>query len=355
MTMAPLESALILAGGRGERFWPWSRPDLPKQLLPLAEGKVLLEATLERVAGLVPAERIWVLTGHDLKEPVERVVGGRARVVAEPVGRNTAPAVGLGAMLALAHGMTGAMAVLPADHLIPDRQGFLETARRALDLARREPLLVTLGISPQRPETGYGYIERGPALSTAPGAFGVRSFREKPDAATAGRFLACGDFYWNSGMFFWRPEVLLEAVRRCSPALAAGLARLEGRLDDGAVDAALAEVFPGLESISVDYAVMEHAENVAVLEAPFDWDDLGSWGAWARRQPRDAAGNVAVGHALAVDAEDCVILGEDRPVVVLGAKGLVVVQRPGGTLVCPLERAEDVRRVVAELKRRGWE
>lgn len=349
------ESVLILAGGRGERFWPWSRPDLPKQLLPLAGERTLLEATLDRVAGLVPPERTWILTGHDLLEPVERAAAGRARVVAEPVGRNTAPAVGLGAMLSLAHGFDGPMAVLPADHLIPDREAFLAAARRALELAGKEPLLVTLGIAPQRPESGYGYIERGPALGAMLGAFRVRSFREKPDAATAARFLAAGGFYWNSGMFFWRPEVLLEALRRWRPELAAGLGRLEGRLDGPGRDAALAEVFPELESISVDYAVMERAENVAVIETEFDWDDLGSWGAWARRQERDAAGNVAVGKALALDAEECVILGGDTPVVVLGARRLIVVQRPGGTLVCPLERAEDVRRVVAEIERRGWQ
>src|SRR5262249_6789075 len=159
--MATPRSALILAGGRGERFWPWSRPDLPKQLLPLADGKVLLEATLDRMSGLVPPERTWVLTGRDLIEPVRRVVGERGRVVAEPVGRNTAPAVGLGAMLAQAQGAGGGMMVLPADHLIPDREAFQSTARRALDLAESQSLLVTLGVPPDRPETGYGYVERG--------------------------------------------------------------------------------------------------------------------------------------------------------------------------------------------------
>ena len=352
--MAAPESVLILAGGRGERFWPWSRPGLPKQLLPLAGDRTLLEATLDRVAGLAPPERTWILTGRDLADAVERAAAGRARVVAEPVGRNTAAAAGLGARLALEHGADGPMAVLPADHLIPDRDAFLATARRALDLAAREPLLVTLGIAPQRPETGYGYIERGEALPGPGGGHRVRSFREKPDAATAERFLAAGGFCWNSGMFFWRPEVLLAALRDCRPALAAGLERLAGRLAGDGRDAALAEVFPGLESISVDYAVMERAGNAAVLEAGFDWDDPGSWGAWARRQPRDAAGNVAVGKALALDAEECVVLGGESPVVVLGGKRLIVVQRPGGTLVCPLERAEDVRRVVAELERRGW-
>lgn len=353
--MEPARSALILAGGRGQRFWPWSRADLPKQLLPLADGKVLLDATLERMTGVVPPERTWVLTSRDLEARVSEMVGERGRVIAEPVGRNTAPAVGLGALLARAHGAEGAMMVLPADHYIPDAEAFRKAARRALELAERESMLVTFGIPPQRPDTVFGYIERGPAIEGVPGAYRVRSFREKPDAGTAGRFLAAGDFYWNSGMFFWRPDVLLAAIDRHRPELGRGLARLAPHASGSGLAAALSDVFPGLESISVDYAVMEHAENVAVFEAPFDWDDLGSWGAWARRQTRDAAGNVAVGRALAIDSEDCVILGDGTPVVVLGAKGLVVVQRPGGTLVCPLERAEDVRKAVVELERRGWE
>jgi mannose-1-phosphate guanylyltransferase len=353
--MESARSALILAGGRGERFWPWSRSDLPKQLLPLAEGKSLLESTLDRMADLVPPERTWVLTGRDLVAAVTAVVGTRAHVIGEPVGRNTAPAVGLGAHLAKSAGATGGMMVLPADHFLPDPDAFRRTARRALELAEKESMLVTLGVPPQRPETGYGYIERGPAIDSIPGAFRVRSFREKPDAGTAGRFLAAGDFYWNSGMFFWRPDVLLSALATCRPELARDLDRLPVRSDGAELNRALDEIFPGLESISVDYAVLERAENVAVLEAPFDWDDLGSWGAWARRQARDASGNVTVGKALAIDSEDCVVLGDGVPVVVLGAKGLVVVQRPGGILVCPLDRAEDVRKAVAELKRRGWE
>jgi len=350
--MESARSALILAGGRGERFWPWSRADLPKQLLPLADGKTLLESTLDRMSDLVPPERTWVLTSRDLIAPVTQVVGKRGIVVGEPVGRNTAPAVGLGAHLAKNAAADGAMMVLPADHFLPDPDAFKRTAKRALELAEREPILVTLGVPPQRAETGYGYIERGAPIDGIPGAFRVRSFREKPDAGTAGRFLAAGDFYWNSGMFFWRPSVLLEALAQAKPDLARGLDRLPAK---GDIDRALDEIFPGLESISVDYAVLERAENVAVLEAPFDWDDLGSWGAWARRQARDAAGNVTVGKALAIDSEDCVVLGDGTPIVVLGAKGLVVVQRPGGILVCPLDRAEDVRKAVAELKRRGWE
>jgi mannose-1-phosphate guanylyltransferase len=350
--MTPEFSALILAGGRGERFWPWSRPDMPKQLLPLVGGSSLLEATLERVATLIPPERTWILTGRLLIEPVKAMVGDRARVVAEPVGRNTAPAASLGAMLALAHGQRGAMAVLPADHLIPQTELFQETAARALDLAEREPMLVTLGIPPRHPETGYGYIEEGDALDEKIDAYRVESFREKPDAATAQSFVESGNFFWNSGIFFWRPEVILEEVRRHRPALAEGLARLEGRLAGPGMDAALDEVFPHLEAISVDYAVMEQAQNVAMVRAPFEWDDLGSWKAWARWQPTDESQNVVLGNAVLVDAENCVVVGEDNPVAVIGVQDLVIVQKNGATLICPRERTEEVRRAVAEFQKR---
>lgn len=345
-------SALILAGGRGERFWPWSRPDRPKQLLPLAGSDSLLEATLDRVAAVIPPERTWILTGRLLVEPVKAMVGDRARVVAEPVGRNTAPAVSLGAMLALADGQRGAMAVLPADHLIPQIELFQETMTRALGLAERNELLVTLGIPPRRPETGYGYIERGAALDGSSGAHRVESFREKPDASTAESFVEAGNFFWNSGMFFWRPEVILEEVRRHRPELARGLDRFEGRLGEDQLETALDELFPTLESISIDYAVMEHSANVAMLEAPFEWDDLGSWKAWARWQPKDDAGNVVQGEVVLLDSENCVVVGESAPVAVIGVKDLVIVQKNGATLICPVDRAEEVRRAVNELQQR---
>lgn len=351
--MTPEYSALILAGGRGERFWPWSRPDRPKQLLPLVGSGSLLEATLDRIAPLVPPERTWILTGRPLIEPVRTLVGERARVIAEPVGRNTAPAVSLGALLALEGGQSAAMAVLPADHLIPDTELFRETMTRALDLAQGDDLLVTLGIPPRGPETGYGYIERGIALDESIGAYRVESFREKPNAATARSFVEAGNFFWNSGIFCWRPEVILEAVRRHRPELARGLERFEGRLGSEQLEGALEENFPALESISVDYAVMERAENVAMLEAPFDWDDLGSWNAWARWQPKDASGNVVQGGAILIDSENCVVVGEDAPLAVIGAKDLVIVQKNGATLICPLGRTEEVRRAVTEIQKKG--
>jgi mannose-1-phosphate guanylyltransferase len=320
-----MRSALILAGGRGERFWPWSRPGLPKQLLPLADGKVLLTATLERLDGVVPPESTFILTVRDLAPRISSLVGSRARVVEEPVGRNTAPAIGYAAMLA-------------------------EDGDR----------LVTFGIRPDRPETGYGYVEKGAPLGPER-AYAVAGFREKPDLKTAEQYVASGRHFWNSGMFAWRPRAILEGLEQHRPALAQGVRSLEraakafAQGKPAVAGDALDDVFPGLESVSIDYAVMEKANNAAMIEAAFEWDDLGSWTAWARRQARDGRGNATSGRAVAIESDDCVVLGGgSKPVVVLGGKGLIVVEHEGGTLVCPIERADEVRKAVSELAERGW-
>lgn len=359
-----MRSALILAGGRGERFWPMSRPGHPKQLLPLADGKVLLTATLERLDGIVDPERTIVLTSAELAGRVGRLVGERARVVAEPVGRNTAPAAGLAAHLALALGAEDAMVVLPADHLITDVEAFRKDLRAACALAEARDVLVTFGVRPDRPETGYGYIECGPAIEDGDGpkACVVQKFKEKPDRETAEFYLGSEDFLWNSGIFTWRPRVLLAALEKHRPELAAGILPLSGppaaqwaEGKGGALTRALAAHFPGLEAISVDYAIMEEADNAAMIEASFPWDDLGSWGSWARRQRRDERGNVVEDRALVVDSDDCVVLGGgERPVVVLGGRGLVVIQHEGGTLICPADRADEVRKAVSALEAKGW-
>ena len=343
--------ALILAGGRGERFWPWSRPDRPKQLLPLARGgRSLLGATLERALRLVPRERVLVLTARDLVEAVERECPGVA-VVGEPVGRNTAPAIGAAAVWFQSRG-GGAFLVLPADHLIDDVDAFAADAEGAFAAAEGERVLLTFGIAAAGPETNFGYIERGEAVG--PRLCRVARFTEKPDRARAEAYVAGGRHLWNSGMFVWRPDVFLDALERGRPALAAplrGLAAAAG--EPRAFERALDGVFPGLESISVDYAVLEHAPDTLVLEAAFDWDDLGSWGAWARRQPRDAHGNVLFGDAVAVDCRGCIVVGEGGTAAALGLEDMVVVHVDGSTLACRLEETDRVRLVSEAVRRRG--
>lgn len=343
MTPKPMSHryVLVLAGGRGERFWPWSRPGRPKQLLPLArDGRSLLASTMARASLLAPPERCLVLTSADLVERVRSECPPGTRVFGEPVGRNTAPAIAAAAMLFERETPGASFAVLPADHAIDDRDAFAADIDRALSVAERERALVTIGIPPAGPDTVFGYVQREASLGDR--LYRVATFTEKPTRERAEGFLRHGGYYWNAGIFAWRAEVFLEALSTTRPSLSAALRGL-GEAPD--FQAGLNRVLPECESISVDYAVLEHAGNVLVLEASFDWDDLGSWAAWARRQPRDERGNVLYGDAVAVECDDCVVVGEGGTAAALGLRSMVVVHAGGNTLTCPIDRGEDVRRV----------
>lgn len=345
----PVErGALILAGGRGERFWPWSTPERPKQLLPLAPGgRTLLAATFARATRVVAPERVVVLTAQPLVAACRRECPG-AIVVGEPVGRNTAPAIAAGA----AWFTEGSFAVLPSDHAITDEAAFAADLTRAFEVAEREPLLVTFGIPPTAPDTNFGYVKRGTRLESR--LHRTAQFTEKPDRARAEQWVASGEYVWNSGMFVWRTRTFRDALASGRPAIAQAFAGLAFRAgEEPAFEAALAERFPALESVSVDYAVLETAPNVVVLDAAFDWDDLGSWAAWARRQPRDARGNVTWGDAVPVDCDDCVVVGDGAPAAALGLSDMVVVATPNGTLVCRRQDSEQVRRVTEAVRARG--
>ena len=348
---AEQRSVLILAGGRGERFWPWSRPDRPKQLLPLARGgRTLLGATLDRALRLVPRERVLVLTARDLVEAVRAECPG-VSVVGEPVPRNTAPAIGAAAAWFEGRG-SGAFMVLPSDHLIDDVDAFVADATRAFEAAGRERVLLTFGIPATGPDTNFGYVQRGEKVG--PRLHRVAHFAEKPDRARAERYLAAGDHLWNSGMFVWRPDVFLDALQASRPALAGPLRALAASArDERAFERALDPIFPGLEAISVDYAVLEHAPNTLVLEATFDWDDLGSWGAWARRQSHDGDGNVLFGDAVAVQCRRCIVVGEGGTAAALGLEDMVVVHVGDATLACRLDETDRVRKVSEAVRGRG--
>jgi mannose-1-phosphate guanylyltransferase len=339
---------LVLAGGRGERLWPWSRPERPKQLLPLAGGgRTLLAATLERALALAAPERIVVLTARDLVAATRRECPAGVRVLGEPVARNTAAAIG-----AIAH-LVGdrPLAVMPADHLIEDRAAFRADLERAFTVAERDAVLLTFGIPPTGPETNLGYIQRGARL--AEGLYRVARFHEKPERARAEEYLRSGEYRWNSGIFVWRAGVFLKALEATRPEIARGLAALRGVSADG-FEPALERVFPDLPSISVDHAVLEHAPNVLMVEASFDWDDLGSWSAWARRQPHDPRGNVVVGNVVPIECDECVLVGEGQATTAaLGLRRMIVVHSGGDTLVCPLDRSDRVRQVSEAARARG--
>ena len=347
----PDRFALVLAGGRGERFWPWSRPDRPKQLLPLGRGgRSLLASTLDRVGALVPPERCLVLTAADLVEATAKACPPGTRVVGEPVGRNTAPAIAAAAHLFASQSPQASFVVLPADHVIDDHAAFAADLDRAFSAAERDAVLVTFGIRPTRDETGFGYIRRGAPVAER--LFRVAAFTEKPDAATAARFVASGEYWWNSGIFVWRSKVFLDALSASRPELAKALAPL-GAAGTQGFERALAERLPLCESISVDYAVLEKAPNTLVVEASFDWDDLGSWRAWALRQPRDERGNVLFGDAVAIDCDGCIVVGVEGTAAALGLKNMVVVHVEGSTLACPLDRTEEIRKVSQAVRQRS--
>jgi mannose-1-phosphate guanylyltransferase len=346
----PDRYVLVLAGGRGERFWPWSRPDRPKQFLPLArDGRSLLAATLARAQHIAPPDRIVVMTGADLMDATARESPRGVRVLGEPIGRNTAPAIAATAMWVARKNPEAAFAVLPSDHAIDDEAAFTADFERAFTAAERERALVTFGIPPTAPETALGYVRRGERAGDR--LFRVAAFTEKPDRERAQQFLAIGEYFWNSGMFVWRSDVFLGALEASRPALVRDLEPLRTATDPD-FQGVLERTLPACESISVDYAVLEVASHVMMVEASFDWDDLGSWSAWARRQPRDARGNVLHGQAVAVDCDGCVVVGEGGIAAALGLVNTVVVHTHGATLSCPLDRSEDVRRVSETVRSR---
>lgn len=339
--MTPPRGVLILAGGRGERFWPWSTPTRPKQLLPLAaRGRTLLAATFERALRITTPERVVIMTAESLVDTCRRECPG-AIVVGEPVMRNTAPAIAAGAAF---FAETDAFAVLPADHAIDDEAAFARDFARAFEVAERDAVLVTFGIPPTQPDPNFGYIQRGAALGER--LCRVARFTEKPSRETAEKWVATGDYAWNSGMFVWQRRTFFDALAETRPAISAALRALSfTRGDERAFEQSLRDRFPALEAISVDYAVLEHSPATVMIEATFDWDDLGSWSAWARRQPRDERGNVAFGDAVLVDCDGCVVVGEGGTAAALGMTDTVVVNVNGATLACPLVRSEQVRKV----------
>ncbi|RNC65836.1 MAG: mannose-1-phosphate guanylyltransferase [Desulfuromonadales bacterium] len=350
---------VILAGGSGTRFWPLSRKLHPKQLMSVFGGKSMLQRTVERVVPLNP-KRILVVTNHlqaeETRRQLEYLRGVRVEVIEEPLGRNTAPAICLAATLIAQHDPEAVMAVLPADHYIRDEEAFSATVLRAREAARNG-YLVTLGIAPDRPETGYGYIEADTELR-GDGPYPVRRFVEKPDRERALEFLSAGNFYWNSGMFLWRADVILDRIAVHMPELAkafSGIAFSPDIWEPADLAPQVEAVYAMIEGESIDYGVMEKAEDVVVIPAAFGWSDVGSWSALPEVMDQDAAGNVVIGsrEAVITDAAGCIAYGGEKLVALVGVSDLIVVDTPDALLVCARERAQEVKKVVEELEKRG--
>jgi mannose-1-phosphate guanylyltransferase len=351
--------AVIMAGGKGTRFWPRSRERRPKQLLNIVGRRSMLQQTVTRIGRLLPVENIFVVAGNSHGEEVRAQLSELPdeNIILEPVGRNTAACIGLAALLLNHRDPAATMVVLPADHLIIDEELFLATLRAAGALARNQPALVTLGIRPTAPETGYGYIETGESAGKTQDHtfYRVTSFHEKPDHEKAKEYLERGNFYWNSGMFVWQAAAVLEAMQDHLPGLHTDLQKLRPFLGTGELEAGITSIYPDLESISIDYGVMEKADNVLMVPADFGWNDLGSWASMRQLWPRDAQHNVYQGDILALNSQHNVVYSPQRLCVLIGIEDLIVVDTEDALLVCPVSRAQDIGKVLDLMRQRGME
>jgi mannose-1-phosphate guanylyltransferase len=357
--------AVILAGGRGTRFWPRSRTRTPKQLLNIIGEDTMLEQTAARLAPLFPPSRQWVVTNSEqaaaVRKQMPRVPA--SHILAEPVGRNTAAAIGLAAAHLLHAGLgrqnDALMAVLPADHYIGRPAKYLRIVRAALHVAHAAGSLVVLGIPPTRPETGYGYVERtrsrGVDADGVP-VYAVRRFTEKPPLARARQYVASGHYYWNAGMFFWRVSTFLGNLEKFLPKTHDALMHLAGEIGTRRYEQTLARIYPKLENISVDYAILEPvthraaSPSVFVLPAEVGWSDIGSWAAVYELMARKAGENVSAGKFVALDAQGNFFWSPKKFVAAIGVKDLVVVETEDALLLCPRDRAQDVGKIVKQLE-----
>ena len=351
---------VILAGGSGTRFWPLSRERFPKQLLRIIGEETLIQQTVRRLLRSMSAERIVVVTNEHQADSIKlQLVNWKDElsnnIIREPEGRNTAPAIGLAALQLLRRDSDAVMVVLPADHVIAQPAKFQQAVSLGAQLATQGNL-VTFGIQPSRPETGYGYIQ--PQRRSSVGRRGkmtgyrVARFVEKPNESTAQRYVRSGNYYWNSGIFMWKASVVLQELEKQKPALAKGLKKVEKMIQAGATNAEIAKYYHRLESVSIDHGVMEHSSQAAVIPVDFGWSDVGSWGSLEEVAPLDQAGNVMNGNIMDIGSTNSVLFADRRVVATIGLSDMVVVDTPDATLVCPKSRAQDVKKVVQELKKR---
>ncbi len=340
--------AVILAGGSGTRFWPMSREESPKQLLKLLSDSTMLEETLARAADLTEAENIMIVTTQAQAAAVKMLNFKKVRIVAEPAPRNTAPAIGLAASEILKNDPDGVMLVMPADHFIRNKEEFRKAVETASEIAGRG-FLVTFGIKPSSPETGYGYIQAGERVEgsvlVAEGAFKVARFAEKPDHATAEQYLAEGGYFWNSGIFCWKAKSIIKELEKFQPKIPKILAQ----------NVVTDEQYSEMPSISIDYAVMEKTDRCVVLPVDFGWSDVGSWSALDEVLSKDPDGNIFQGNVVDVDSLNTSVIAGKRLVATVGLRDMVVVETPDAVLVCPKERSQDVKKIVDLLRKRDAE
>jgi mannose-1-phosphate guanylyltransferase len=351
--------AMIMAGGGGTRFWPRSRQQRPKQFLTFAGDRTLLQQAMDRIEVLVPPQNRWVITGEIYRAETARQLPVLAadHVIGEPCGRDTAPCIALGAALIHRRDPDAVMIVTPADHVIEPVQEFRRSAHVAVQMAEEHPkALITFGIPPTFPSTGYGYIHRGPEIAQRQGigVFKVQQFKEKPDADVAERFVASGQYFWNSGIFVWKAATVLEALGQQRPRIQDGAQRIAEGWDTTRRDEVLKREFEAMERVSIDYAVMQQAKEVLVVQAPYSWDDVGSWLALERMSPQDADNNTVKALHCGLKTKGCVIVSEpDHLIATIGVENLLIVHDANATLVADRRDEANVKLIVDLLKKKG--
>ncbi|HHW40870.1 MAG TPA: NTP transferase domain-containing protein [Syntrophomonadaceae bacterium] len=351
--------AVVMAGGSGQRFWPKSRQEMPKQFLSLVGEKTMLQRTVGRLKGFVNPDEIYIITaalytGLVLQQVPEVPT---ENIITEPYGRDTAAAVGLAAITVAARDPEGVMIVLPADHFIADEERFRNVLKGAVAAAGEGEHLVTIGITPSRPETGFGYIARGSLHGTFAGipAYVAEGFTEKPDLERARQYLASGNYFWNSGMFIWRADLIIRMIREYMPELYAGLQKIQAAMGSEQYQDVLNGVYSGLPKISIDYGVMEKATNVLVLPGSFGWDDVGSWTALEAYKVKDRQGNILEGKGVLVDTQNTLVFSSEKVVATLGVKDLIVVVGGDSVLVCHKKKAQEIKKVINALQEQGYQ
>ncbi|HKB87126.1 MAG TPA: mannose-1-phosphate guanylyltransferase [Ignavibacteriaceae bacterium] len=343
--------AVIMAGGIGSRFWPRSKKKTPKQLLNIFGPNTMIQETVRRLNGIVPEENIFIITNKVQRDEIVRQLPGipEENIIEEPFGRNTAACVGLASVVVKAKCTDAVTLILPADHIIKDIEDFHKTLREAADFADKSKGLVTIGIKPTRPETGYGYIQME-ENQVADHVHKVYTFAEKPNYATAVRFLESGDFYWNSGMFIWHVDAILNEIEKYMPDLHEGLTELKPAISNPDFYDALANVYGKLRNISIDYGIMEKSQNVYLIKGEFSWSDVGSWEEVYQLTNKDENGNALVGHVFTEMTVDSYIYSPDKFTSVIGVDNLIIINTDNALLVCRRDKSQDVKKIVDHLK-----
>ena len=347
--------AVIMAGGSGTRFWPRSKKNRPKQLLNITGDEILLKKTIELITPIVPASRIKIVTTLLQADSVKSTVSHipEENIITEPFGRNTAPAIGIAALFIEKDMKDAVLVVLPADHYIEDTKTFHQTILAGAFQALQGDCIVTIGIPPRGPETGYGYIEAGEVTDTKNGIYAVTSFHEKPDIHTAGRFIKQGTFFWNSGIFIARTSRMLKEIEEYLPHNYQGLMKIRASLGTDKEPDVINSVYKEMEAISIDYGVIEKSSHVLMIKGNFGWNDVGSWPSAAQYWPKDSNKHSFIGDVMSLDSSQCIVYSPKKLVALLGVKDLVIVEDEDALLVCSKERAQDVKKLVEMLKSKG--